>query len=37
MKGSLSQHRSPDPEAFERANYLRTLRSFSARSHASTP
>jgi dihydroorotate dehydrogenase (fumarate) len=37
MKGSLSQHRSPDPEAFERANYLRTLRSFAARSHASTP
>jgi dihydroorotate dehydrogenase (fumarate) len=36
MKGSLSQHRSPDPEAFERANYLRTLRSFSAPSHAST-
>jgi len=27
MKGSLSQHRSPDPEAFERASYLRTLRS----------
>jgi dihydroorotate dehydrogenase (fumarate) len=35
MNGSLSQHRSPDPEAFERANYLRTLRSFAARSHAS--
>jgi dihydroorotate dehydrogenase (fumarate) len=36
LKGSLAQHRSPDPEAFERANYLRTLRSFAARSHAST-
>jgi dihydroorotate dehydrogenase (fumarate) len=37
MKGSLCQHRSPDPEAFERANYLRMLRSFAARSHGSTP
>jgi dihydroorotate dehydrogenase (fumarate) len=34
MKGSLSQHRSPDPEAFERANYLRTLRSFTPRSRS---
>jgi dihydroorotate dehydrogenase (fumarate) len=27
MKGSVSQAASPQPEAFERANYLRTLRS----------
>ena len=30
LKGSVSQAASPDPEAFERANYLRTLRSFSS-------
>jgi dihydroorotate dehydrogenase (fumarate) len=28
LKGSASQRASPDPEAFERAQYLRTLRSF---------
>jgi len=28
MKGSASQHASPDPEAFERAQYLRTLRAY---------
>jgi len=32
MKGSVSQAAVPDPEAFERANYLRTLRSWSTRS-----
>lgn len=31
MKGSVSQAAVPDPEAFERANYLRTLRSWSSR------
>jgi dihydroorotate dehydrogenase (fumarate) len=30
LKGSVSQAASPDPEAFERANYLRTLRSFAS-------
>ncbi len=29
LKGSLSQRNSPDPEAFERANYQQTLRSYS--------
>jgi dihydroorotate dehydrogenase (fumarate) len=28
MKGSLSQKNSPNPEAFERANYIKTLTSF---------
>jgi dihydroorotate dehydrogenase (fumarate) len=28
MKGSLSQENSPDPEAFERANYVKTLANF---------
>jgi dihydroorotate dehydrogenase (fumarate) len=30
LKGSVSQRASADPEAFERANYLRTLRSFAS-------
>jgi dihydroorotate dehydrogenase (fumarate) len=30
LKGSVSQRASIDPEAFERANYLRTLRSFAS-------
>lgn len=29
-RGSLSQRNSPDPAAFERANYMKTLVSFSA-------
>jgi dihydroorotate dehydrogenase (fumarate) len=28
MRGVLSQHNCPDPAAFERANYMRTLASF---------
>ncbi|KPK93752.1 dihydroorotate dehydrogenase [bacterium SM23_31] len=28
MKGSLSQKACPDPAAFERANYMKTLRSY---------
>jgi len=28
LRGSASQRASPDPEAFERAQYLRTLRSY---------
>lgn len=28
MKGSMSQKSSPDPKAFERANYIRALRSY---------
>lgn len=28
MKGSLSQKNSPNPEAFERANYIKTLTNF---------
>ena len=30
LKGSVSQRAAADPEAFERANYLRTLRSFAS-------
>ncbi len=30
-RGSLSQRSSPDPSAFERANYMRTLASYSSR------
>ena len=28
MKGSLSQKNCPNPEAFERANYIKTLTNF---------
>jgi dihydroorotate dehydrogenase (fumarate) len=28
MKGSLSQQASPDPSAFERANYMKALVTF---------
>ena len=28
MKGSMSQRNSPDPGAFERANYVKTIRSY---------
>ncbi len=28
MKGSLSQQRCPNPEAFERANYMKALKTF---------
>lgn len=31
MKGSVSQQSSEDPAAFERANYVRTLKSWSSR------
>jgi dihydroorotate dehydrogenase (fumarate) len=34
LRGSMSQRSVPDPEAFERANYLRTLRSFAGRFRA---
>jgi len=30
MKGSLSQQSCPDPEAFERANYMKALKSYSS-------
>ena len=30
MKGSLSQQSCPDPGAFERANYMRALQSYSS-------
>jgi dihydroorotate dehydrogenase (fumarate) len=33
MKGSLSQEHSPDPGAFERVNYMKTLHSFSSSFH----
>jgi len=29
LKGSLSQKNSPDPAAFERANYVKTITSYS--------
>jgi dihydroorotate dehydrogenase (fumarate) len=30
LKGSLSQESCPDPDAFERANYMKALRSYSS-------
>ena len=30
MKGSLSQQSCPDPGAFERANYMKALQSYSS-------
>jgi dihydroorotate dehydrogenase (fumarate) len=33
LKGSVSQRASANPEAFERANYLRTLRSYASSFH----
>jgi len=30
MRGSMSLERSPDPGAFERANYMRVLQSWRA-------
>ena len=30
MKGSLSQQSCPDPDAFERANYMKALQSYSS-------
>ena len=30
MKGSLSRGNSPDPSAFERANYMKALTSFTS-------
>ena len=31
MKGSMSQRNSPDPAAFERANYVKTIQSYSSK------
>ena len=31
MQGSMSQQRTTDPTAFERANYLKVLRSYAVR------
>ncbi|MCK6544515.1 dihydroorotate dehydrogenase-like protein [Myxococcota bacterium] len=31
MKGSMSQENSPDPQAFERANYMHALTSYTSR------
>lgn len=36
MRGSMSLTTCPDPQAFERANYLRTLQSFHVRGHPAT-
>jgi dihydroorotate dehydrogenase (fumarate) len=30
MKGSLSQRACPDPDAFERANYMKALKSYAS-------
>ena len=30
MKGSLSQQSCPDPDAFERANYMKALQSYTS-------
>jgi dihydroorotate dehydrogenase (fumarate) len=30
LKGSMSQENCPDPGAFERGNYMKTLTSFTA-------
>jgi dihydroorotate dehydrogenase (fumarate) len=32
MKGSMSQRNSPDPAAFERANYVKTIQSYTTKS-----
>ena len=32
IKGSMSMEHCPDPDAFERANYMKTLASFSSKS-----
>jgi dihydroorotate dehydrogenase (fumarate) len=31
LKGSLSQRACPDPEAFERSNYMKALKSYTSR------
>jgi dihydroorotate dehydrogenase (fumarate) len=31
LKGSLSQSACPDPAAFERANYMKALKSYTSR------
>ncbi len=33
MKGSLSQRHSPDPEQFERAQYMKALTSYTSPFH----
>ena len=30
MKGSLSQRACPDPDAFERSNYMKALKSYTS-------
>ena len=30
MKGSMSQRNCPDPAAFERGNYVKTIQSYSS-------
>jgi dihydroorotate dehydrogenase (fumarate) len=30
MKGSMSQRNSPNPAAFERANYVKTIQSYTS-------
>jgi dihydroorotate dehydrogenase (fumarate) len=30
LKGSLSQQSCPDPDAFERANYMKALKSYTS-------
>jgi dihydroorotate dehydrogenase (fumarate) len=37
MKGSLSRENAPDPAAFERANYIKTLVDFGAKEPESLP
>jgi dihydroorotate dehydrogenase (fumarate) len=37
LRGSVSQAAVADPAAFERANYMRTLRSWTASSDLATP
>jgi dihydroorotate dehydrogenase (fumarate) len=32
MKGSLSQRACPDPDAFERVNYMKALKSYTSES-----
>ena len=35
LRGSMSRSSMPDPEGFERANYMRTLMSWSSRAQVS--
>jgi dihydroorotate dehydrogenase (fumarate) len=37
LRGSMSQRRVPDPAAFERAHYIRSVGAFNTASHGASP